>query len=85
MRYTTNVQRIRRYEYTSSNQHGLRYKEIPVRRVKRVELRCKTTDAVDMRDLIVLGHELDVPVHFDFNTSEAYLELMSGEAVRKAT
>ena len=85
MKYTTNVQRIRRFECTSSNQYGLQYKELPAKRLKRVELRCKTTDAMDMRDLIVLGHELNVPVHFDFNPSEAYLEVMSGEAVRKAT
>ena len=85
MRYITNHQKICRYEYTSSNQHGLRYKEISAKRVRRVELRCKTNNAIDMRDLIVFSHELDVPVHYDYKTSEAYLELMSGEAVRKAT
>ncbi len=85
MTYITNYQKIRRYEYTGSNQHGCRYKEIPGERVRRLELRCKTTNATDMRDLIVFSHELNVPVHYDYNTSEAYLELMSGEGVRKAT
>lgn len=71
-----------RYEYVSSNQHGQRYKRKPSQQIKVVSLSCKTNDADGLKRLILLGHSLQVPVHYDFEDHTAYIEVMSGEAVR---
>jgi len=78
--------RIPQYEFANSNQHGMRYKRISSKRVACAKLEAKITDAVDLRNLILLSHHLDVPVHYDFGTPQtAFIEIVSKEvAVQQA-
>lgn len=84
MRYDTEYYYVQRYEYVNSNQHGARYKRATSAKLREATLSCERTNADALEDLIILGHELDVPVHYDFKTNRAYIRIMSGEAVRRA-
>lgn len=81
MTYTIEYYYAPRYEYTSSNQHGQRYKRKASKQINVVKLACKRTDASDLEDLVVLSHTLNVPVHYDFEANTAFIKIMSGEAV----
>lgn len=81
MTYTTEYYHCPRYEYTHSNQHGCRYKKVASKQLNVVKLSCKRNNASDLEDLIVLGHTLNVPVHYDFKEGRVYIRIMSGEAV----
>ena len=83
MKYSASYFHVPRYEYVSCNQHGARYKKKPPKKINVVSLSCERTDAVDIEDLIILGHTLNVPVHYDFDENRAYIEIMSAEAVRR--
>lgn len=85
MTYTTSYYYIPQYERTSSNQHGNRFKQIAMKRVNVVKLSCKRTCAISLEDLIILGHTLKVPVHYNFDDNTVYIEIMSSEAVREIT
>ncbi len=69
------------YERVSTNQHGDRYKERGTKdiRVARLESDCK--NLIDMRTLILLSHELSVPVHYNFDDEIVYIEVVSAEAI----
>ncbi len=71
------------YEYVSSNQHGDRYKRIGIKQVNCVKLIASVNDAKDLRDLILLSHHLNVPVHYDFKTDPqtAYIEVAAKEGI----
>lgn len=81
MMYLTEYYYAPRYEFTSRNQHGSRYKKISSKRINVVKLSCKSDNVVALIDLIALGHTLDVPVHYDFKGGTAYIKIMSGQAV----
>ena len=81
MTYTTEYYHCPRYEYTNSNQHGSRYKKIASKKINVVKLSCKKDKASDLEDLVILGHTLNVPVHYDFEEGQVYIRIMSGEAV----
>ena len=81
MTYTTEYYYAPRYEYTSTNQHGSRYKKVASKRINVVKFSCKRDNASDLEDLVVLSHTLDVPVHYDFKDNTAYIRIMSSEAV----
>ncbi len=83
MKYVTSYYHVPRYEYVSCNQHGARYKIKPSKRINVVQISCKRDNSSAMEDLILLGHTLDVPVHYDFDESRAHIEIMSAEAVRR--
>lgn len=82
MQYKTRYYYTPRFQYVSHNQHGARYKKKQSKQICTVILSCKRTNASDLEDLIVLSHTLNVPVHYDFRESRAYIEIMSSEAVR---
>jgi len=81
MTYTTEYYYAPRYEYTSSSQYGVRYKKVASKKINVVKLSCKRDDASDLEDLVVLSHTLGVPVHYDFKAGQAYIRIMSSEAV----
>ncbi len=74
---------VQRYEFTSSNQHGMRYKQIRTKQVNCAKLLADISDADDLRRLILLSHSLNVPVHYDFTTDPqtAFIEVVAKEAV----
>ena len=82
MTYETCYYYAPRYECTSSNQYGIRYKRKMSKKINCAKLSCERTNASDLEDLIVLGHTLNVPVRYDFDTNRAYIEIMSSEVVR---
>lgn len=81
MTYTTEYYYLTQYEWSSSNQHGDRFKKKPSKRINVVKLSCKRDNASDLEDLIIIGHTLNVPVHYDFREGQGYIRIMSGEAV----
>ncbi len=81
MRYATEYYYAPHYKHTSSNQYGSRYKRVASKQIKVVKLSCKRDDTSDLEDLVVLGHTLSVPVHYDFKENRAFIKIMSGEAV----
>ena len=82
MIYTTKYYYASRYKYTGSNQHGSRFKRASSKRINVARLSCSRTNASDLEDLIVLGHTLNILVHYDFEANRAYIEIMSAETVR---
>ncbi len=74
---------VPQYEFTSSNQHGDRYKRIGVKQVNCVRLTADVNNAEDLRDLILLSHHLNVPVRYDFkpNPQTAYIEVVAKEGI----
>ena len=83
MTYTTEYYYAPRYDYTSSNQYGDRFKKISSKKINVVTLSCKRDNASDLEDLVVFSHTLNVPVHYDFKENRAYIEIMSAEAVKQ--
>lgn len=75
---------IPRYEYTGTNQHGSRYQKIDDKRLSVARLAAQTDNATDLSKLILLSHNLNVPVHYDFNEkpNQAYIEVVSFEAIK---
>ena len=83
MTYATEYYYAPRYKYTSSNQHGDRFKKIAPKKINVVKLSCKRDNASDLEDLVVLSHTLNVPVHYDFEKGEASIKITSGEEVER--
>ena len=81
MTYTTEYYYAPRYGYTSTNQHGERFKRKPSKQINVVKLSCERTNASDLEDLVVFSHTLNVPVHYDFKENRVFIRIMSGEAV----
>ena len=81
MTYISEYYYAPRYEYAGSNQHGERYKRKAAKQINVVKLSCKRDNASDLEDLVILGHTLNVPVHYDFTENKAFIRIMSGEAV----
>ncbi len=71
------------YEYVSTNQHGNRYRQIADKQISCAKLSADVSDVRDLRDLILLSHFLEIPVHYNFKSSPqtAYIEVMAKEAV----
>ncbi len=82
MTWETGYYYASRYEYVSCNQHGDRFKRKAGKRLNIARLSCETTNANDMKRLILMSHTLDVPVHYKFEDHTAYIEVMSSDAVR---
>lgn len=81
MKYTTRLRPTTKYEFVSCNQHGGRYKIKDYPLIKATEMRCKCDNATDMKDLIVLSSQLNVPLKYAFATSEAYIEVISSDCL----
>lgn len=74
---------VKQYVFTSVNQHGSRYKQDGFKRVSVARLACKTSDADNICNLVLLSHTLDVPVRYDWNNHMAYIEVIGAEALKE--
>jgi hypothetical protein len=79
MTYNRTFIYIPKYEYTGTNQHGDRYKEIDSKQVNVVKMSTKTDDAEGLTRLILLSDRLNVPVRYSFKDHTASIEVMSAE------
>ncbi len=71
------------YEYVNTNQHGDRYKRIADKQIGCAKLSADVSDVRDLRDLILLSHFLEVPVHYDFKSEPqtAFIEVAAKEVI----
>ena len=74
---------VPRYEFTSCNQHGCRYKRKGSKRLSVANISCEVDSAADMEKLILLSDTLDVPVRYDFSDHTASIEVISREALKE--
>lgn len=75
--------RVPRYECTSINQYGTRYKHTRSTLIAVARLKCKTDDGDEIQKLVLLSHILDVPVRYDWDEHMAYIEVVSNEALKE--
>jgi len=73
---------IPQYKFVSSNQYGTRYKRTGYKRISVAHISCKRTDTDGLKNLILLSDTLDVPVRYDFEDQEAYIEVVGNEALK---
>ncbi len=73
------------YEYVSVNQHGMRYRHVGNKQICCAKMSTDMNDVNDMRQLILLSHHLNAPVHYDFGADSqiAYIEVAAKEAVQE--
>ena len=83
MRWDKEYLYVYKYEFTSCNQHGDRFKRTTQKRLSIAHLNCKLNDTTGMSRLILLSHTLDTPVRYDFNEQIAYVEVVSNEALKE--
>ncbi len=81
MQWLQRYSSLPQYEYTGSNQHGARYKKCEFKQIAIVTMSTDCNNTADMRTLILLSHNLDVPVHYDYEDSCAYIEVVSKEVL----
>lgn len=83
MLYESNHLWLPQYEYVSCNQHGDRYKQVADKRVRMVRMTAQVQHASDLQDLIILSHELGVPVHHNYETKPqtAWIEIVAKEGL----
>ena len=84
MNYSTEFKYINKYEMTSINQHGCRYKKLPsFKQLTVAKLSAYLNNAGDLVDLIILSDRLRVPVNYDFDSKPqvAFIKVVSAEAL----
>lgn len=81
MKYVSRMMCIDQFIYTSSNQHGDRYKRVEPKNVRAVILSAGIDDAHALRQLTILSSRLNVPLCYDFDDQEAYIEIVSTKNV----
>jgi hypothetical protein len=74
---------VPKYKRTSNNQYGDRYKTTENKQISVVSLSCKHDDTDGLHRLILLSHELNVPVRYDFGNHTAYIKLVSAEKLQE--
>ena len=77
---------VPQYEYTSSNQHGERYKKIRHKSipVARLSSEINGDTVFDLQTLILLGAHVHYPVQYDFEKPHtAYIDIVSAERLRE--
>lgn len=65
------------YEYTNTNQHGNRYKQVGRKQIKVCRMAAKIGNAADIQTLVLLSHTLEVPVCYDFGEGKAFITVRS--------
>lgn len=81
MLWSTKYLYLPEYEFTGTNQHGARYKKIDSKQVSIATLEADYNNANDLKTLVLLSHSLNVPVHYNFESSKAWIEIISREAI----
>ena len=71
------------YKFTSTNQHGDRFKRKGTKKVQVARMETDCTNILDMQYLILLSHSLNVPVHYNFNSKPqgAFIEVVAKELI----
>ncbi len=70
------------YEFSSNNKYGRRYKQTGTKAIPTVRMNADPDSADELKTLILLGHHLDVPVHYDFgNPQTAFITVASVEKI----
>ena len=84
MNYRKRIKYINQYKYTSTNQHGARFKEVESRRLSVSRMTAKITSCDDLSTLAVLSDQLDTPIRYDFdsNPQTAWIEVISNEQLK---
>lgn len=82
MTWIKSYRTINKYEFTSVNQYGCRYKISGVKRLSVARLQCKIDNVNDIQVLVLLSHTLDVPIRYDWDDHKAYIEVISHEALK---
>lgn len=85
MTWVKNFIRITKFKWTSCNQYGNRYKADSVKRLSVAKLQCEISDEDGIQKLVLLSNTLDVPIRYDWNDHEAYIEVVSHEALKECT
>ena len=75
MTYEVTFEYESEYEFTSQNQHGARYRKSGDKQVRILKMSCRTDDAAEMKQLILIGSELRVPVRYDFEQHVAWIRI----------
>ena len=76
---------VPKYEYTSCNQHGERFKRKGSKQLSRCKITVDRTDAEGLLQLTLLSHHLDTPVRYDFESKPqtAFIEIISAEKLQQ--
>lgn len=83
MQWTKGYAYIPKYKYTSSNQHGDRFKRTASKKLSVARMSCSyDASSAEMLKLILLSDTLDVPIRYDYDDQEVYIEVVSSEALR---
>jgi len=69
------------YEFASSNQHGDRFKRKGNNKISVAVIGASTSNAAEMKDLILMSHTLDVPVRFNSISGRAYIRVVAEESI----
>ena len=74
---------VSNYKFTSTNQHGDRFKRIGSKQISVATLETDCTNIPDMKTLILLSDALNIPVHYDFGSEPqvAFIEVVAKEAI----
>jgi hypothetical protein len=67
--------RVDRFTEVSHNQHGSRFKYSYTDKYTTGKLSAKRNDAIGMENLILIAQMLRIPVEYDFDKQEAYIEI----------
>ena len=70
------------YEFTSRTKHGDRFKRNGTKQVSVATLETECKNISDMKILILLSHNLNVPVHFNYAEPQmAFIEIVARETI----
>lgn len=83
MKWTKEYLYMLRYKFVSCNQHGDRFKRVGQKELSVANISCELNDITGMSRLILLSHTLDTPVRYDFDEQEAYIKVVSKEALAR--
>lgn len=85
MQWTKGYAYVPQYQMqATANQHGDRFKRDGLSRISVARMECKyDASSVEMLKLIMLSDTLDVPVRYDWDNYIAYIEVVSGEALKE--
>ncbi len=84
MQWSKEYTYIPQYEYVSTNQYGDRFRNKGQKQLSVACLIAEVGNAYDLRQLILLSHHLNVPVHYDFSTDPqtAYIKIVARESIK---
>jgi len=83
MIYKRDAVYVDQYELSSDGKHGSRYREVRQKCVRLCRMTANPkTEPDGMITLLCLSDQLQIPIHWDFDQQQAYLEVCSTDVVR---